>query len=257
MNTARMILGDLQRQPQDGEHHDDGAERVLGRVVLEGGEFLVLDRDGAGEPQACVILRIEMQVGGRLPDRVGRLLARLERAVVEHRAHLDEAAQLVRGRRLLVHQLAPGEARRPSGQLVLDRLREHGQRTHHVVEGEFLLQDALQREGERLDQPAPRRVGHQHLHQRLRLRQRADRVGDLLGRQEQKSVTGEKRVLAQLLDGGEQSRIGRQFLRQSHAGRGRPLRGRGVDDRKNFLVVSLERVNKGKLSLAPGQLRRD
>ena len=47
--------------------------------------------------------------------------------------------------------------------------------------------------------------------QRLRLRQRADRAGDLLGGQEQKAVTGEKRALAQLLDRGEQVRVGRSF----------------------------------------------
>ena len=51
-------------------------------------------------------------LGGDLADRLGRGVAGLERAVVEHRTHLDEAAQLARLRRVALRQDAPGEARR-------------------------------------------------------------------------------------------------------------------------------------------------
>ncbi len=54
----------------------------------------------------------EIQIGRRLPDRVGRVLAGLQRVVVEDRLELDEGALVGIGQRLVADELAPGEGRR-------------------------------------------------------------------------------------------------------------------------------------------------
>jgi len=55
----------------------------------------------------------------------------------------------------------------------------------------------------------------------------------------------------------EQSRLGGELLRERPAGRARLLGCGGIDDGKNFLMISLKGGNKRKLSLAPGQVGRD
>jgi hypothetical protein len=247
----------LQRQPKDGQHHDDGAERILECMILEGCKLLVLDRDRAGEAQARVVLPFESDIGGRLANCGGGGLARLERAIVDHRADVDEPAQVARRGRLVVHQLPPGKACRLTFERVLDRLGEHGERTHHVVERILLRRYALEGESERLHQAAPRGVAGEHLDQRLRLREATHRLRDLTGGQEQDAVATEEVALAQLLDRGEQSRVGGKLCRQRLGGGGRLLGCGCVDDCQNFAVIVLECVNKGKFSLPPWQIGRD
>ena len=55
--------------------------------------FLVGDRNRSGQPDPRAVLAGEIEIGRGLPDRVGRVLAGLERVVVEHRLELDEGAR--------------------------------------------------------------------------------------------------------------------------------------------------------------------
>ena len=72
-------LGRMQRQPEDDEHDQDGADAVDDRAFLDGRVFLVGDRDRPGQPDARVIVLGEFQLGRRLADRVGGVLAGLQR----------------------------------------------------------------------------------------------------------------------------------------------------------------------------------
>ncbi len=99
-----------QRQPQDGQHHQDRAGGVDERPLLHGCVFLVGDRHRSGEPQSRAVLSGDVEIRRRLANGVGRLLARRQRAVIEHRPDLDETALLARCRRPAVEHRAPGEA---------------------------------------------------------------------------------------------------------------------------------------------------
>ena len=69
----------MQRQPEDDEHDDDGADAVDDRAVLDGRIFLVGDRNRPGQPDARAVFAGEIEIGRRLPDRVGGVLAGLQR----------------------------------------------------------------------------------------------------------------------------------------------------------------------------------
>ena len=66
----------MQRHPENEQHDDDGADPVPDGAVLDGREFLVGDRNRPGQPDPRAIFAGEMEVVGRLPDGVGRSLAR-------------------------------------------------------------------------------------------------------------------------------------------------------------------------------------
>ena len=71
-------------------------------AFLDGGEFLVRHRHRPGEPDASLEFRGDL--GGRLADGLSGGVAGLQRAVVEHRVHLDEAAQLAWLRRVALRR---------------------------------------------------------------------------------------------------------------------------------------------------------
>ena len=78
----------------------------------DGGEFLVGDRNRPGQPDPRVIFAREIEIAGGLPDRVGRVLAGLQRVEIEDRLELDEGAAIGIGQRLVADEFAPGECRR-------------------------------------------------------------------------------------------------------------------------------------------------
>src|SRR5437764_105516 len=83
--------------------------------------------DRAGQPHARVVVAGKLQVARRLADRIGRLLAGLERGKIEHRLDIDEFAFLVR-LRAAAHQLLPGEVHRLLGKDAFHRIGGRGQR---------------------------------------------------------------------------------------------------------------------------------
>ena len=87
----------MQRHPEDDEHDEHGADAVDDGAVLNRREFLVGDRNRAGQPDPGAVFAREIEIGHRLPDRVGRGLAGFQRIEIEDRLELDEGA-LVRNR---------------------------------------------------------------------------------------------------------------------------------------------------------------
>jgi hypothetical protein len=142
----------LEREPQDGKHDDDRADRVRQGVLLQGGKFLVLDRHRTGQPHPGLVLRVELEIGGSLPNRLRCPLAGLEGGVIKHRPDLDVATQIAGLGRLTAHHLLPGEARWPAGQPVFQRDGGHRQGMRHGVERDALDLNAGQPEREDLRQ---------------------------------------------------------------------------------------------------------
>ena len=154
-NTAKMIFAECSAIQRMHEHDEDGADTVDDRAVLHGRVFLVGDRNRAGQPDARAVLAGEIEIGRGLPDRVGGVLAGLQRVVVELRLELDEGAPVGIGQRLVADELAPGERRRPLVQDVLDRLRDQVEGPFGIVELDLPALDAgkpgLQRAGQAAD----------------------------------------------------------------------------------------------------------
>ncbi len=150
-----MIFDGMQRHPEDDEHDEDGDDAVEDRAVLDGRIFLVGDRNRAGQPHPRAVLAREIEIGRGLPDRVGGVLAGLQRVVVELRLELDEGAAVGIGQRLVADEFAPGERRRPLVQDVLDRLADQVEGPFGVVELDLPALDAgkpgLQRAGQAAD----------------------------------------------------------------------------------------------------------
>ena len=63
MNTARMMLPELQREPQDDQHDHHRADAVDQHAFLDGREFLVGDRHRPGEAHARAVCGVELQIG--------------------------------------------------------------------------------------------------------------------------------------------------------------------------------------------------
>ena len=97
----------------------------------------------------------KFEIGRRLPDRVGGILAGLQRVVVELRLELDEGAAVGIGQRLVADEFAPGERRRALVQDVLDRLADQVEGPFGIVELDLPALDAgkpgLQRAGQAAD----------------------------------------------------------------------------------------------------------
>ena len=124
----------MQRQPEDDEHDQHGADAVDDRAVLDGGVFLIGDRNRPGQADPRAVFAREFQIGGGLADRVGGILAGLQRLIVEHRLELDEGALVGIGQRLVAGKLAPGEGRVALVEGVLDRLRDQVEGPRGIVE---------------------------------------------------------------------------------------------------------------------------
>ena len=122
-----------QRQPQDEEDRQQRCGGIEAGVLLEGAEFVVVDRDQAGLAHPRPIVLGEVQIRGGPGDRIGRRQSGLQRAEVEHRLDLDESPQLARLRRLAAGQHAPGKARRAVGHNVFDRIGGKRHRSRHAL----------------------------------------------------------------------------------------------------------------------------
>ena len=80
----------LERKPEDEQHDENRADAVEDHALLDGGEFLVGDRDRAGQANARLVVGAELGVDRGLAHGIGRLLAGFERAVIELREDIDE-----------------------------------------------------------------------------------------------------------------------------------------------------------------------
>jgi len=160
----------LERKPQDEQHDRDRDRGIECGAFLEGAELFVSDRYRPGQPDTGAEFAGEIEVGDGLADRRGRPLARLERAIIQHRLDGDDPAQLRDRRRLSVHQDIPGEPGGLARQRFVDRIGRHGERPRKTVERDLLPLHARQGERQRLHQSAQTRVAGQLTEQRSGLR---------------------------------------------------------------------------------------
>jgi hypothetical protein len=83
-------------------------------------------------------LRVDLEIGGSLPDRLRCPFAGLERGIIEHRPDLDVTAQIVGSGRLAANHFLPGEARGTAGQHIFQRDGGHRQCSRHGIERDAL-----------------------------------------------------------------------------------------------------------------------
>ena len=246
-----------QREPQDGQHDQDGPCRIDEGAFLHGREFFIGNRHRAGEPQLGVKLGFEVQVGCRLADGIGRRLSGRQRGEIENRAEFDEPASLARRRRPAVEHRLPGKARPPTGDDLVERIGDHVHRARQVVERVVLHPRADQAVVQRRGEAAEVRILRQRLDDGLRLAELAGGLDDLLGRQEQQPVAAEERPAAEFGDRAEKLGIARQLLDQGRGRLGSELGGRGVNDRQDGFFLRREGPVECRFTLAPGQVLRD
>ena len=127
-----------------------------------------------------------------LPDRVGRILAGLQRVVVELRLELDEGAPVGIGQRLVADEFAPGERRGALVQDVLDRLADQVEGPLGIVELDLPALDAGKPGLQRAGQAADRGIAGHDLDQGRGGFELAGDLADLFHRQEQQPVLFEE-----------------------------------------------------------------
>ena len=249
----------FQREPEDDQHDDDSAEAVDHHAFLHGREFLVGDRHRTGQAHARAVVLRQLEIARRLADRIGRLLAGLERGEIELRLDVDELALVVDS--VIgaggIEQLVPGEIDRLLRHRLLDRVRRHGKRAQHLVERDLLKLDAREAHLQHFDQAAQARIGGELGDQRLGLRELAGDLLGLLGRQEQEAVAAEELAAARLRDQLESVFVGGQLVRERGRRLARKLRRRRVDNRQDRLEMLREGLFERDFALTPGQFRRN
>ena len=243
-----------QRQPQDDEHDDDGDETVAHGAFLDGGEFLVRHRHRPGESDGRLESRSDL--GRSLADGVGGGMAGLQRAVVEHRAHHDEAAQLAWLGRTAPDQNAPGEARRLAIDDRFQGVGGHVENAREVVELDAFGLDPDQAVLERAYEPAQTRIDREIVNERLRLNEGRKATLEFLRRLEQEAIAGKKLAAAGLGHRADAVLVFGQRLRQCGRRLARQLRCRRLDDDENLLEPA-ERLLESEFPLAPTQIGRE
>ena len=246
----------MQRHPENDEHDQHGADAVDDGAVLNGGELLVGDRNRAGQPDPGAIFAREVEVGGRLPDRVGRGLAGLQRIEIEDRLEFDEGAPVGIGERLVADEFAPRERRAALVQHVLDRLGDQVERPFGVVELDLSALDAGKAGFQRPGQAANAGIAGHDLDQGGRGGELAGQLADLLHREEQQPVLLEKLAGAERLNRFEILGVAGELPRQRRTRRAGEFRRRRLDDGQDG-AFPIERLAELIVALAPVQVGRN
>ena len=97
----------MQRHPENQQHHQHRADAVGDGAILNGREFFIGGRHRPGQPHARAVFAGEIESLAALPDRVGRVLAGLQRVEIEDRLEFDEGAAIGIGQRLVAGEFAP------------------------------------------------------------------------------------------------------------------------------------------------------
>ena len=246
----------MQRHPENDEHDQYGADAVDDGAVLNGCEFLIGDRNRPGQPDPGAILVREMEIGGRLPDRIGRALAGLQRVEIQDRLEFDEGAPVGIGERLVADQFAPGERGVALVQHVLDRLGDLVEGPFGAVELELPALDAGKAGLQRARQPADAGISGHDLDQGGRGGELAGQLADLVHREEQQPVLLEEFTGAERLDGFEVLGVAGELLRQRGARRAGELRRRRLDHGQDG-SVPIKGSTELVVALAPIQIGRN
>ena len=251
-----MIFDGMQRHPENHEDDEDGCDTVDDRAFLHGRIFLIRDRNRAGQPHPRAVLAGKIEIGRGLPDRVGRILAGFELAVVELRLELDEGAAVGIGQRLVADEFAPGERRRFLVQDVLDRLADLVEGPFGIVELDLPALDAGKPGLQRAGQAADRGIAGHDLDQGGGGFELAGDLADFFHRQEQQPVLFEELAGTQRLHRFEMLGVAGELCEKRLArGTGEFGRRRLDDGENQFFAV--ERLLELVVALAPVEVGRN
>ena len=249
-------LPGMQRHPENHKDDDDGRDTVDDRAVLHGRIFLVGDRNRTGQPHPRAVLARKIEIGRGLPDRVGRILARFQRVVVELRLEFDEGAAVGIGQRLVADEFAPGERRRLLVQDVLDRLADQVEGPFGIIELDLPALDAGEPGLQRAGQAADRGIAGHDLDQGGGGFELAGDLADFFHGQEQQPVLFEEFAGTQWLHRFEMRGVAGKFFSQRLArSTGKFGRGR-LDDGENQLFA-VERLLELIVADAPVEVGRN
>ena len=201
-------------EPEQQRHPGDGQDRIEQEALGEGAEFLIGERDAAGQPHPDAMLRGQPELAGVGADGIRGLGARLQRVVVEGRLHQDEAAQFSQGRLRAGEERAPGEGMELAAQHVGDRVGDGDDRPLEIPELGLATLHPLQEAREDVHQAAQAGIGRQGPQQRLGRDELIGQMLDIGGRQEQQAVALEEYAAVGPIDDGEQLRMLLQPRRQ-------------------------------------------
>ena len=107
----------------------------------------------------------------------------MERAEIEHRLDLDEAAQLTRLRRFADGEDAPRKARAPAGEHLVHGIACHGHGPSQIIEIELPVLHSHQAERERAEGSPETRVRGERAEDGIGLHETVRQPGNLAGRQ--------------------------------------------------------------------------
>jgi len=249
-------LARMQRQPQNDQHYEDGADAVHDGAVLDSRIFLDSDRDWPGQAYPCLIFVGKANIRSRLADRIGAILAGLQRTVVDHRLEFDEGALVGVREPLVTDKLAPGEIGFALVDDVLDRLTDQVEGTLCIVELDLAALDAGKTGFERPGEAADRGVACHDLDQGRGLLELSGDLGDLLGRQEKQPVLFEELAGAERLHRHEIGLVVFQLRFKGGRRRVGQLRGRRLHNGEDG-GVTVERLIELDVALPPVHLVRD
>ena len=255
-NTGEDDLRRMQRHPENQQHHEHGADPVDDGAVLNGGEFLVGDRNRSGQPDPRAIFAWEIEIAGGLPDGIGRILARLQRVEVEDRLELDEGAPIGIGQRLVAGEFAPGECPGAVLHHVLYGLGDQREWPLGAVEFDLSALDAGEPGFQRAGQSPYAGIAGHDFDQRCGGLELAGQPADFRHRKEQQSVFFEKFPGTESLDRFEMLGVAGQFLFERCARCTGELRRRSVHHGKNR-SFPIECLLELIVALAPIQIRRN
>lgn len=178
----------MQRQPQNDQHDHDGADAIADRTVLNRGVFLVRHRDRPGQPDLRAIGAREIKLPCGITNGVRRILARLQRLIVEDRLEFDESAAVGRRQRLVADKFTPGESRGAFLQNILDRLGNQAEGCGRVFQLGLPALDAGKTGFERPGQTADRRITRHDLDEGSRGSELPGNLAHFLDRKKQQPV---------------------------------------------------------------------
>ena len=248
------------RAQREEKHQGDGRDRqgaVEAGIFGDGGEFLIREGHGAGEPHGDAVVARQPELGGFAADEVDGLAARLQGVVVELGLDQDEAPELARLGLAVRQEHLPGQPGRLAGQHALERPSKGRHRCGELVERGLAGPDALGAEGEGPHQAAQARIGGERAEEGLLGDELLGRPGELVGGQEQEPVAVEERAAIRLPDAAQQVVVRPERLRQPVGRLGGPLGRIAVDDDEHQVRSLRERLVEGGFVQAPGHVGRD
>ena len=169
---------DRQKQPQRNQH--DAADQAGDRPLGDAREFLVGERDVAGDADARIARFDEFELGGSLADRLCRRPAGLDRPEVEHRLQQDELVRPAQLCDLAADQSGPGQWLRIAGERLVHRPAKRRQRRSVGRQIDLRLDDPSAQQLQRGEQPARTRVAGELPEERLGVDRAFEKVGELL-----------------------------------------------------------------------------